>query len=358
MNIIVTGGAGFIGISLVSYLLKNTEHNVINIDKLTYASDYESIAEYDTYERYYFEQIDICDPKEITKIIHCYNPDAIIHLAAETHVDRSIDNPANFVQTNIIGTYNLLESTRTYWGDLQSEKKASFRFHHVSTDEVYGELGMNEASFTEDAPYSPRSPYSATKASSDHLVRAWFHTFGLPVLITNCSNNYGPYQFPEKLIPLITLNAIEGKQLPVYGKGNQIRDWLYVEDHVRAIIRVLEKGQVGHTYNIGGHNEMTNLDVVKSICIILNEIYPIQIEGLADYAQLIVHVEDRPGHDQRYSVNTKKIEHELGWQPEETFTSGLRKTVKWYLKNKEWCDRILDGNYNRERLGLIGNEKD
>lgn len=351
MKILVTGGAGFIGSALVRYLINDTEHSVINVDKLTYAGNLQSLAGVADNPRYRFAQQDICDAQAMADIFAKFQPDAVMHLAAESHVDRSIDGPAAFVQTNIVGTYTLLEAARQYWNGLSAERKSAFRFHHISTDEVYGELG-DTGLFTEQTPYAPSSPYSASKASSDHLVRAWHRTFGLPVVLTNCSNNYGPYHFPEKLIPLVILNALEGKSLPIYGKGDQIRDWLYVEDHARALHTVVTQGQVGETYNIGGHNEKTNLSVVKTICGILDELKPDHPTGIDRYEELITHVTDRPGHDMRYAIDADKIRRELGWTPEETFESGIRKTVQWYLDNADWWQAVQDGSYQRERLGL------
>lgn len=347
MNIIVTGGAGFIGSALIRHIIKDTNNKVLNLDKLTYAGNLESLIDIDNSERYDFEQVDICDRSKLEKVFSTYKPDLIMHLAAESHVDRSIDGPSDFIETNIIGTYTLLEVSRQYWLDLKGEKKENFRFHHISTDEVYGDLEYSNDFFTESTSYKPSSPYSASKASSDHLVRAWMRTYGLPTVITNCSNNYGPYHFPEKLIPLVILNALEGKPLPVYGQGTQIRDWLYVEDHARALYMVATKGIVGETYNIGGHNEKKNIEVVESICDILNELVPTG----NDYKNLIDFVADRPGHDIRYAIDAGKIGRDLGWFPVETFETGLRKTVEWYLANTEWCQRVQDGSYQRERLG-------
>lgn len=351
MNIIVTGGAGFIGSAVIRHIVKNTAHNVFNIDYLTYAGNKASLTEIDNSERYNFAQIDICNAAAVKGVFDKFKPDLIMHLAAESHVDRSIDGPAAFIQTNIVGTYTLLEAAREYWKALEPAKQQLFRFHHISTDEVYGDLHGTDDLFTEDTPYAPSSPYSASKASSDHLVRAWNRTFGLPVVITNCSNNYGPYHFPEKLIPLVILNAIHGKPLPVYGEGNQIRDWLFVEDHARALVKVATKGKVGETYNIGGHNERRNIEVVRSICSLLEELAPVKPEGVKQYADLITFVKDRPGHDLRYAIDASKIERELGWKPEESFESGLRKTVQWYLNNKGWWQAVLDGSYQLERLG-------
>ena len=350
MRILITGGAGFIGSAVMRHVVSNTDHTAINIDKLTYAGNLESLADVAGHPRYHFEQVDICDQSALQRVFKTYQPDAVMHLAAESHVDRSIEGPADFIQTNIVGTCNLLEASRSHWSELTD--KSAFRFHHISTDEVYGSLG-DSGLFTETTAYDPSSPYSASKASSDHQVRAWQRTYGLPVVITNCSNNYGPCQFPEKLIPLMILNALEGKPLPVYGKGNQVRDWLYVDDHARALYKVLTEGLVGETYNIGGHNEKTNLEVVKKLCAILDELVPEHPEGIKSYEELITHVDDRPGHDLRYAIDAGKIQRELGWVPAETFESGIRKTVQWYLGNKEWWQHVLDGSYQRERLGLI-----
>lgn len=386
MKILITGGAGFIGSAVIRHIIDNTQHCIINLDKLTYAGNLESLLSVSDNERYTFEKVDICNAEELNRVFAEHQPNVVMHLAAESHVDRSIDGPAEFIQTNIVGTYNLLETSRAYWNELKGDCKKNFRFHHISTDEVYGDLphpndksilssdSNNEALiggqpnysflkvnpsseselplFTEDTSYSPSSPYSASKASSDHLVRAWHRTYGLPILITNCSNNYGPYHFPEKLIPLVILNALEGKPLPIYGQGDQIRDWLYVEDHARALYKVVTDGQVGETYNIGGHNEKKNIEVVQTICDILDSLVPNVIEGIpTSYRSLITYVADRPGHDRRYAIDASKIADELDWQPEETFESGIRKTVKWYLDNQQWCQRVQDGSYQRERLG-------
>ena len=353
MKILVTGGAGFIGSAVIRHIINDTAHNVVNVDKLTYAGNLESLASVSDSNRYAFEQVDICDANEIKRIFEQHQPDVVMHLAAESHVDRSIDGPGDFMQTNIIGTYTLLEQARAYWQNLPESQKATFKFHHISTDEVYGDLphpdthGGELLLFTETTAYKPSSPYSASKASSDHLVRAWHRTYGLPTVITNCSNNYGPYHFPEKLIPLMILNALDGKPLPVYGKGNQIRDWLYVEDHARALVKVATEGKVGETYNIGGHNEKQNIEVVTTICDILDELVP----SSSSYKELITYVEDRPGHDMRYAIDSTKVKNDLGWVPEETFESGIHKTVQWYLNNQEWCQRVQDGSYQRERLG-------
>ncbi|OLQ86634.1 dTDP-glucose 4,6-dehydratase [Vibrio ponticus] len=356
MKIMVTGGAGFIGSALVRYVINNTDDEVVNIDKLTYAGNLESLHGIDNNKRYTFEKVDICDRSELERIFTKYKPDVVMHLAAESHVDRSIDGPAAFIETNIVGTYNILEASRLYWLSLSENKKQSFLFHHISTDEVYGDLEDTDELFTESTSYAPSSPYSASKASSDHLVRAWNRTYGLPTIITNCSNNYGPYHFPEKLIPLMILNALEGKHLPVYGSGNQIRDWLYVEDHARALYKVVSKGCIGETYNIGGHNEKSNIEVVKTVCSLLEELVPKKPEGIANYTDLIIHVEDRPGHDVRYAIDASKIERELGWKPEETFESGIRKTVQWYLNNQEWWCRVRNGSYAGERLGICNED--
>jgi dTDP-glucose 4,6-dehydratase len=354
-KILITGGAGFIGSAVIRQLIQNHDHLVVNLDKLTYAGNLESLEMVAGSPSYTFEQIDICDLGKLHEIINHHQPDGIMHLAAESHVDRSIDEPAEFIQTNIIGTYNLLEVTRQYWNKLPQQKKIKFRIHHISTDEVYGDLKSIDSPFTEETSYDPSSPYSASKASSDHLVRAWQRTYGLPIVITNCSNNYGPYQFPEKLIPLTILNAISGKIIPIYGKGDQIRDWLYVEDHAKALIKVFQEGRIGETYNIGGNSEKNNLQVVKSICNILEELLPIKKSKLNinNYKDLITFVEDRPGHDARYAVDADKIEKELNWMPQETFKSGMKKTVKWYLNNRIWWERVLDGSYQGERLGLM-----
>ncbi|MFY2509949.1 dTDP-glucose 4,6-dehydratase [Vibrio pectenicida] len=352
MKILVTGGAGFIGSAVVRHIIQNTQDEVINLDKLTYAGNLDSLKEIEQSERYVFEHVDICDAGEVKRVFEQHQPDAVMHLAAESHVDRSIDGPAAFIETNIIGTYTLLEAARMYWCELEQMRKSAFRFHHISTDEVYGDLEGTSHLFTEETSYEPSSPYSASKASSDHLVRAWLRTYGLPTIVTNCSNNYGPYHFPEKLIPLIILNALEGKSLPVYGDGMQIRDWLFVEDHARALYKVVTKGIVGETYNIGGHNEKANIDVVKTICVLLEELVPNKPEGISLYEELITYVVDRPGHDARYAIDASKIERELGWKPEETFESGIRKTVEWYLSSTTWWNRVLDGSYSLERLGI------
>lgn len=342
---LVTGGAGFIGSAVTRHLINDTNYQVVNVDKLTYAGNLMSLELVADNERYHFEQADICDKNKMAQIFTKYQPDVVMHLAAESHVDRSINAPDEFIQTNIVGTYNLLEVARAYWSNLSDDKKSAFRFHHISTDEVYGDLHGTDDLFTETTPYAPSSPYSASKASSDHLVRAWLRTFALPTIVTNCSNNYGPYHFPEKLIPLMILNALSGKPLPVYGDGKQIRDWLFVEDHARALVQVATKGKIGETYNIGGHNEKQNIEVVKALCALLEELAPNKPAGIKNYADLITYVKDRPGHDVRYAIDASKIERELGWKPQETFETGLRKTVQWYLDNQAWWQAILDGSY-------------
>ena len=345
MNILVTGGAGFIGSAVIRHIIDNTEYRVVNVDKLTYAGNSESLTSVENNDRYTFEQVDICDANKIKRVFDKYHPNIVMHLAAESHVDRSIGAPDDFIQTNIMGTYVLLEQARNYWFNLESDKKDSFRFHHVSTDEVYGDLEGTDNLFTEETPYAPSSPYSATKASSDHLVRAWQRTFKFPTLITNCSNNYGPYQFPEKLIPLIILNALEGKNLPIYGNGKQIRDWLYVDDHARALLHVALTGKIGETYNIGGHNEMQNIEVVREVCSILDRLLPSSHDNISKYEELITYVDDRAGHDIRYAVDATKISNELGWTPDETFESGIYKTVHWYLNNNIWYNKVKNGSY-------------
>ncbi|MCC8457148.1 dTDP-glucose 4,6-dehydratase [Photorhabdus aegyptia] len=351
-RILITGGAGFIGSAVVRHIIDNTEDNVVVVDSLTYAGNLASLAPVADSSRYAFEQVDICQRGALDRVFEQYQPDCVMHLAAESHVDRSIDGPAAFIETNIVGTYTLLEAARAFWQKLSEEKQAVFRFHHISTDEVYGDLHDEEGFFTETTPYAPSSPYSASKASSDHLVRAWYRTYGLPVIITNCSNNYGPYHFPEKLIPLMILNALAGKSLPVYGEGKQIRDWLYVEDHARALYLVVTEAEPGTTYNIGGHNERKNIDVVCAICELLEEFCPEKPAGIAYYRDLITYVADRPGHDMRYAIDAEKVERELGWRPQETFESGIRKTVQWYLENENWWRKVQDGSYAGERLGL------
>lgn len=349
IRILLTGGAGFIGSAVVRHIIKNTHDSVLNLDKLTYAGNLESVADVCDSDRYQFVKADICDRSALDKILADYQPQAVMHLAAESHVDRSISGPAAFIETNIVGTYTLLEAVRAYWEGLPAADKSSFRFHHISTDEVYGDLESPEDLFTETTPYAPSSPYSASKASSDHLVRAWRRTYGLPTLVTNCSNNYGPYHFPEKLIPHIILKAVQGQPLPVYGNGEQVRDWLYVEDHARALHTVVREGKVGETYNIGGHNEKRNIDVVNAICTLLDELHP--QSPVTPHAQLITFVEDRPGHDLRYAIDAGKIQQELGWVPQESFESGLRKTVIWYLTHQQWWQRVISGEYQLQRLG-------
>lgn len=356
MKILVTGGAGFIGSAVIRHIISNTQDSVVNVDKLTYAGNLESLVEVSDSDRYAFEQVDICSADELDRVFQQHKPDAVMHLAAESHVDRSIDGPAEFIQTNIVGTYTLLEAARRYWNKLTGNKKSSFRFHHISTDEVYGDLEGPEDLFTEETPYAPSSPYSASKASSDHLVRAWLRTYGFPTVVTNCSNNYGPYHFPEKLIPLVILNALEGKELPIYGKGDQVRDWLYVEDHARALFKVVTEGEIGETYNIGGHNEKQNIEVVQTICNLLEELVPNNPSSRSGgnengFEGLITYVQDRPGHDVRYAIDASKIDKELNWKPEETFETGMKKTVQWYLDNSKWAARVQDGSYQRERLG-------
>ncbi|AXB30242.1 dTDP-glucose 4,6-dehydratase [Vibrio campbellii] len=351
MKILVTGGAGFIGSAVIRHIIRDTQDTVINLDKLTYAGNLESLTEVSDSERYHFEHVDICQRDELDRVFAKHQPDLVMHLAAESHVDRSIDGPAAFIETNVMGTYQLLESARQYWSTLDDTRKAAFRFHHISTDEVYGDLEGTDDLFTETTSYAPSSPYSASKASSDHLVRAWQRTYDFPTLVTNCSNNYGPYHFPEKLIPLMILNALDGKPLPVYGDGMQIRDWLFVEDHARALYKVVTEGEIGETYNIGGHNEKANIEVVKTICLLLEEFRPNKPAGVESYESLITYVKDRPGHDVRYAIDATKIARELNWTPEETFESGIRKTVEWYLNNQQWWQRVLDGSYSLERLG-------
>ena len=351
-TILVTGGAGFIGSALIRHIIKNTYHSVVNIDKLSYSGNLQSLESIESNKDYIFEQVDICDEKELNRIFKKNKPDIVMHLAAESHVDRSIDGPGDFIKTNIVGTFTLLEQSKNYWQSLEGDKKNNFRFLHVSTDEVYGDLEGTTDFFSEETSYDPSSPYSATKASSDHLVRAWHRTYGLPVLITNCSNNYGPCQFPEKLIPHVILNALEGKNLPIYGDGRQIRDWLYVDDHVLALMSVALDGNVGETYNIGGSNEIQNIEVVKKICNILDKLISNKLNGMASFSELITYVKDRPGHDVRYAINANKINRDLGWKPKESFESGILKTVQWYLTNNDWCENIQNGSYKLERLGV------
>jgi len=348
-TIAVTGGAGFIGSAVIRHLINNTDYTVVNIDKLTYAGNLESLITVSDSARYHFEQVDICDGVAIQGIFEQYQPEIVMHLAAESHVDRSITGPDDFIQTNIVGTYTLLEQSRSYWNSLDETKKKTFRFHHISTDEVYGDLEGTTDLFKETTAYSPSSPYSASKASSDHLVRAWNRTYGLPTIITNCSNNYGSYHFPEKLIPLVILNALAGKPLPVYGQGTQIRDWLYVDDHARALVLVATTGEIAETYNIGGHNEKQNIDVVKTICELLEELVPNKPNNIDKYHDLITFVTDRAGHDVRYAIDASKIAKELNWLPAETFESGLRKTVQWYVDNQVWCQNILSGDYQKRQ---------
>ncbi len=353
MRIMITGGAGFIGSALIRHIIAHSNYEIINLDRLTYAGNLDSLAEVVESPRLTNKIIDICDKKLIDNVFKEHKPTCVMHLAAESHVDRSIDGPSEFIRTNINGTFNLLESAKNYFENLNDSDKKKFRFHHISTDEVYGDLVGPDDLFTEETSYSPSSPYSASKAASDHLVRAWNRTYALPVIITNCSNNYGPYHFPEKLIPHVILNALHGKSLPIYGDGLQIRDWLYVEDHARALIKVLTEGKLGETYNIGGHNEKTNLEVVKTICDILEELSPKKPMGIKNYHDLITFVKDRPGHDVRYAIDASKIQKELGWVPQETFETGLHKTVKWYIDNPKWWKRVLSGAYRLERIGEL-----
>lgn len=352
MKICITGGAGFIGSAVVRHLINDTDYEVLNLDKLTYAGNLDSLATVENSPRYNFFQTDVCDRMALDKFFAECQPDIVMHLAAESHVDRSIESPGEFLATNINGTYNLLESLRGYLQTLSGQKRELFRFLHISTDEVFGDLGEGDDLFTENTPYAPSSPYAASKASSDHLVRAWYRTYNLPIIITNCSNNYGPYQFPEKLIPHMILNGIKGKPMPVYGQGNQIRDWLHVDDHARALVRVVTEARVGETYNIGGVNEIRNIEVVESLCELLEELNPHKPDGVENYRDLIAFVDDRPGHDTRYAINADKIGRDIGWQPQETFNSGLRKTVVWYLANSNWWQRVLDGDYRLDRIGL------
>ena len=349
---LITGGAGFIGSAVVRHFLAATNHRVVVVDKLTYAGNLDSLPGAQGNDRFVLEKVDICSRLEVERVFRELHPDAVMHLAAESHVDRSIDDAGTFVATNIVGTYVLLDAARRYWQELDATHRRSFRFHHVSTDEVYGDLDESTRHFSEASPYAPSSPYAASKASADHLARAWWRTFKLPIVITNCSNNYGPYQFPEKLIPLVIINALASKPLPIYGRGDQVRDWLYVEDHVLALERVLARGEPGETYNIGGRSERQNLQVVEHICDLLEELRPMAGRLPGSYHDLITHVEDRPGHDRRYAIDAGKIERKLGWVPRESFESGLRKTVQWYLANQAWCRRVLDGSYRGERLGL------
>jgi dTDP-glucose 4,6-dehydratase len=351
-TILVTGGAGFIGSALVRHIISNTTHKVVNIDKLTYSGNLESLESIKGSKNYIFERIDICDSNALERVFRENKPDLVIHLAAESHVDRSIDGPSEFIQTNVFGTYSLLESSRSYFNFLRGAKKEKFRFLHVSTDEVYGDLKSSSDFFTEESRYDPSSPYSASKASSDHLVRAWYRSYGLPVLITNCSNNYGPFQFPEKLIPHVILSAINGNKIPIYGDGTQIRDWLFVEDHICALMDVASKGLIGETYNIGGNNEVQNIEVAKKICSILDQLVPEKLNGNSSFSELITYVEDRPGHDVRYAIDSNKIKNNLGWNPKENFESGILKTVQWYLTNLPWTDNVQNGNYKLKRIGV------
>ena len=342
MKFLITGGSGFIGSAVIRHIINHTNYSVVNVDKITYAGNSYSLTSVEADPRYVFEKVDICNANDIRRIFNEYQPDLVMHLAAESHVDRSIDSPSEFIQTNIFGTYTLLEEAKNYWNELEKGKRGLFKFLHVSTDEVYGDIEDTKDLFTESTPYAPSSPYSATKASSDHLVRAWGRTFELPILITNCSNNYGPYQFPEKLIPLIIINALKGKDLPIYGNGKQIRDWLYVDDHVKALLVVSLTGTIGETYNIGGHNEFQNIEIVKEVCSVLDELSPSKLDGIDQYEQLITYVDDRAGHDLRYAIDATKIFNELNWAPEETFKTGVRKTVHWYLDNKIWCNKVKE----------------
>ncbi len=351
-TILITGGAGFIGSALIRHIINNTKHTVVNVDKLTYSGNLQSLESIEVSKNYIFEQVDICNKNELLRVFRKNQPDIVMHLAAESHVDRSIDEPGDFIQTNIVGTFTLLEQSKNYWKSLEGNKKENFRFLYVSTDEVYGDLAGTKSFFTEKSNYRPSSPYSASKASSDHLVRAWYHTYDLPVLITHCSNNYGPCQFPEKLIPHIILNALAGKSLPIYGDGKQIRDWLYVDDHVYALMDIALNAKVGETYNIGGNNEIQNIEVVRKVCSILDELIPNKLNSVSSFSELITYVKDRPGHDVRYAINANKINKDLGWEPQENFESGIRKTVEWYLNNKAWCENIQNGSYQLERLGV------
>ncbi|MGJ8638330.1 MAG: dTDP-glucose 4,6-dehydratase [Opitutaceae bacterium] len=353
MKILVTGGAGFIGSNLIRFLVRNKGGSVVNLDKLTYAGNLNSLADVSGDSNYHFEQVDLCDSKAVIEAFEKHRPDSVMHLAAESHVDRSIDGPDDFIQSNVVGTFNLLQAALGYWRGLKAEAKAAFRFLHVSTDEVYGSLSAEAPGFSETTAYDPHSPYSASKAASDHLARAWADTYGLPVLVTNCSNNYGPYQFPEKLIPVVILKCLRRESIPVYGKGENIRDWLYVQDHAEALFTVLTGGRIGETYNIGGNNERQNIELVQFICKLMDELQPAEEGSVApfSYESLITFVKDRPGHDMRYAIDATKIRDELGWEPKENFESGFRKTVKWYLDNKEWCEAILSGEYQLQRLG-------
>ncbi len=356
MKILVTGGAGFIGSAVIRETINNTKHSIVNVDNLSYSGNLESLSSIDKNERYSFEHADICNRAAIKSIIIKYQPDIIMHLAAESHVDRSINGPEEFIQTNIVGTFSLLQEALLYWQELSGAKRVSFRFHHISTDEVYGDLAFSDKMFTEDSHYAPSSPYSASKAASDHLVRAWNRTFGLPTIITNCSNNYGPFQFPEKLIPLTILNALNGKSIPIYGKGDQVRDWLYVEDHARALLKVALEADIGETYNIGGHNQLSNIDLVNSLCAILDDEVECYPDGVKRFSELINFVDDRPGHDIKYAIDASKIKSDLNWIPEESFESGLRKTIIWYLENKEWALRLIDRDKKQQKDSLRVNK--
>lgn len=358
MKILITGGAGFIGSTLIKHILSSSEDFIINVDKLTYAGNLESLSKIlpNEKERLFFEKVDICCSLSIKEVIDRHQPDAIMHLAAESHVDKSIDSPNDFIQTNIVGTYRLLEASRMYFTELSDSKKNIFRFHHISTDEVFGDIGKEDFLFTEKTPYMPSSPYSASKASSDHLVRAWNKTYGLPTIISNCSNNYGPFHFPEKLIPHVIISALRGSKIPIYGDGSQIRDWLFVEDHARALVKILKHGRVSETYNVGGHNQKTNLEVVRKICMLLDNLVPPHKLKIKSYLELLEFVEDRPGHDLKYAIDASKIQNELNWTPKETFDSGILKTVKWYVDNQDWWSKILKDKYSLSRLGINTNE--
>lgn len=351
LRFVVTGGAGFIGSAVIRKIIGQTKHKVVNVDKLTYAGNLQSLKEVQDAPNYSFQKIDICNKKEILKLFNEFKPSHVIHLAAESHVDRSIDDPSEFIKTNIFGTYSLLEAFHEYSAVLPQSQQLTLRFHHVSTDEVFGDLAGKVELFNESTPYAPSSPYSASKAASDHIVRAWYKTYGIPTLITNCSNNYGPFHFPEKLIPHTILSALEGSSIPIYGDGSQIRDWLFVDDHAEALLKVATYGKIGQTYNIGGNNEKTNLEVVNAICSILDELVPHKPKGISAFRELITFVADRPGHDLRYAIDSSKIYSDLGWKPSETFESGLQKTVKWYLENNQWWKNILSGEYKMHRLG-------
>lgn len=352
MKILVTGGMGFIGGAVVRHIIADTKHDVVNLDAMTYAANAASLASVASNGRYAFEQVDIRDSQALKRVFKQHRPDAVMHLAAESHVDRSIDGPADFIDTNIVGTYRLLEEALDYWRGLDDDRKAAFRFHHVSTDEVFGSLGPNDPAFTPDTPYRPRSPYSASKAASDHLVMAWHHTYGLPVVLSNCSNNYGPYQFPEKLIPLMIVRALAGQPLPVYGKGENVRDWLFVDDHAKALLRILERGRLGESYLVGGESEMMNIDVVRELCRLMDELVPTSPHK--PHKSLVSYVTDRPGHDHRYAIDPTKLRTELGWSPSVSFSQGLRKTVTWYLENRSWWQPLIDKHQATKRAGLEG----